>query len=370
MSAKPAPATRPTYPVPMTQIFMASAHSTTAIFDGVNVMLTRGRADRRASARSGWRLPKPLVPICGYPAIRFGLHAAARAGRAARGRQRLPSRRPGAGGPGRRVVSGAGRWIAIAYSVETELLGTGGGLAEGAAAVRRRAGAGHERQGGRRPRPAGAAGGARARAGAVATMLLRDDPEPRRWGAIGVDATGRVVEHPRRAVAAAARGRGDRADVHRRPRAGARRCSIACSRSSRDVIRDAYIPALLAGETITAGHARRLLRRALDARALPGRQPGAAARSVAAARPARAARRRRSGRGDRSGARGSSRPVASKPAPSSRRAPRSVPTWSWARARASRPARASSAPSSGRARSRRGDVADAVVTPERDGRRP
>ena len=28
---------------------------------------------------------------------------------------------------------------------------------------------------------------------AAATMLLRDDPEPQRWGAIGVDATGRVV---------------------------------------------------------------------------------------------------------------------------------------------------------------------------------
>ena len=59
-------------------------------------------------------------------------------------------------------------------------------------------------------------GGAAAR---VATMLLRDDPEPRRWGAIGVDATGRVVSILDARSPRPPEGAVTRADVHRRPRA-------------------------------------------------------------------------------------------------------------------------------------------------------
>ena len=45
----------------------------------VNVMLLAAGRSTRLGAL-GLAAPKPLVPVCGYPAIRFGLHAAARAG--------------------------------------------------------------------------------------------------------------------------------------------------------------------------------------------------------------------------------------------------------------------------------------------------
>ena len=91
------------------------------------MLLAAGRSTRLGPL--GLALPKPLVPICGYPAIAFGLRAAARAGRAPRGGQRVPPRRSGA----RRRWATAARWGSrIDYSVEAELLGTGGGIAHGA----------------------------------------------------------------------------------------------------------------------------------------------------------------------------------------------------------------------------------------------
>src|SRR4029079_14913989 len=155
------------------------------------MLLAAGRSTRLGAL--GLAAPTPLVPICGYPAIRFGLHAAARAG-ARRAVVNVFHRGDMVQAVlGERVLSGDGTpAIAITYSVETDLLGTGGGIAKA--------------------RPLFDDGpllvmnakvvaaldlpallGAHAAGGAVATMLLRDDPEPRRWGAIGVDAGGRVV---------------------------------------------------------------------------------------------------------------------------------------------------------------------------------
>jgi NDP-sugar pyrophosphorylase family protein len=187
--------------------------------------------------------------VCGYPAIRFGLHAAARAG-ARRAVVNVFHRGDLVQAVlGTRVV-GPGSAIDIAYSVETDLLGTGGGLAKA--------------------RPLFEAGpllvmnakvvadldltallAAHGRAGAVATMLLRDDPDARRWGAIGVDSSGRVVSildarsplPPEGAVT-------ERmfTGVHVLTPALLDRLQPVVS----DVIRDAYMPALRAGETITA----------------------------------------------------------------------------------------------------------------------
>ena len=194
-------------------------------------------------------------------------------------------------------------------------------------------------------------------------MLLRDDPDARRWGAIGVDATGRVVEHPGRPLAAAARGRGDGADVHGRPRAGARAArSPAAGRLGRHPRR------LHPGVAAPARRSRRSRTRGTSPST---RRPSATWRATSRccaipallARSARPARRRRSGRGDRRGARGCSSPAASRRARSSRRAPRSARTWSLgAGARVAAGARVERAvvwPGAVVT----GDVADAVVTP-------
>src|SRR6188508_1098021 len=92
------------------------------------MLLAAGRSTRLGAL--GLAAPKPLVPVCGYPAIRFGLHAAARAG-ARRAVVNVFHRGDMVQTVlGERVVSTSGTAIEIAYSVETELLGTGGGLAK------------------------------------------------------------------------------------------------------------------------------------------------------------------------------------------------------------------------------------------------
>jgi mannose-1-phosphate guanylyltransferase len=211
----------------------------------MNVMLlAAGRSTRLGTL--GLALPKPLVPICGIPAIRFGLHAAARAG-AGRVVINLFHR-----GDLVRATLGDGRslGIPIDYSVEEELLGTGGGLARARGLFA--------------PGPVLAMNAkvvadldlaallaAHDAGGAVATMLLRDDPEPERWGAIGVDASGRVVS-----ILDARSPRPPQGAVTARMFTGVhvlapalldRLQPIFC-----DVIRDAYVPALIAGETIRA----------------------------------------------------------------------------------------------------------------------
>jgi NDP-sugar pyrophosphorylase family protein len=214
----------------------------------VNVMLLAAGRSTRLGAL-GLAAPKPLVPVCGYPAIRFGLHAAARAG-ARRAVVNVFHRGDLVQAVlGARVV-GPSSAIDITYSVETDLLGTGGGLAKA--------------------RPLFEAGplllmnakvvadldltallAAHGPGGAVATMLLRDDPEARRWGAIGVDASGRVVS-----ILEARSPRPPQGAVTERMFTGVHVLEPALLDRLQpvvsDVIRDAYMPALLAGETIAA----------------------------------------------------------------------------------------------------------------------
>jgi mannose-1-phosphate guanylyltransferase len=211
----------------------------------MNVMLLAAGRSTRLGAL-GLELPKPLAPICGYPAIAFGLRAAARAG-AARAVVNVFHR-----GDLVRAALGDGRahGIAVAYSVELDLLGTGGGIAHArglfddgpvlvmnakvVADVDLRAfWAAHDAGGG------------------AATMLVRDDPEAERWGAIRVDASGRVVgildaRSPRPPAGAVIARMFTGIHVLGPPVLD--RLQPVWS----DVIRDAYIPALLAGETIRA----------------------------------------------------------------------------------------------------------------------
>src|SRR3954469_3429243 len=211
------------------------------------MLLAAGRSTRLGAL--GLAAPKPLVPVCGYPAIRFGLHAAARAG-ARRAVVNVFHRGDLVQAVlGARVV-GPDSAIDVAYSVETDLLGTGGGLAKA--------------------RPLFEAGpllvmnakvvadldlaallAAHGQGASVATMLLRDDPEARRWGAIGVDASGRVVT-----ILGARSPRPPQGGVTERMFTGVHMLAPALLDRLQpvvsDVIRDAYIPALLAGETIAA----------------------------------------------------------------------------------------------------------------------
>src|SRR5262249_9687325 len=84
-----------------------------------------------------------------------------------------------------------------------------------------------------------------------ATMLLRDDPDPERWGAVGADSTGRVVR-----ILDARSPRPPEGPVTLRMFTGVHVLRSALldrlSPVFSDVIRDAYIPALLAGATIRA----------------------------------------------------------------------------------------------------------------------
>jgi len=212
--------------------------------DTAVMLLAAGRGTRLGPL--GLSLPKPLVPICGYPAIRFSLAACARAGldHAVVNVHHLGDRLRAALGDG--VATG----VAIRYSVESQLLGTGGGLAHARAlwgggrvlVINAKVVADVDLAAVERGHVA---------AGAQATLLLRDDPHPRRWGAIQVDATGRVVgildarsPHPPQGPVVERMFTG----IHvMEPALLDRLRAVPC-----DVIRDAYIPALEAGAHIAA----------------------------------------------------------------------------------------------------------------------
>jgi NDP-sugar pyrophosphorylase family protein len=226
----------------MTQIFIAADGSMNR--HPMNVMLLAAGRSTRLGAL-GAALPKPLVPVCGYPAIAFGLAACARAGF---GRAIVNVFHHG--DLLRRTLGARTADVALTYSVETDLLGTGGGIAKARELM----------EPGRllvmnakvvADLDLASLVAAHGAGDALATMLLRDDPDARRWGAISCDETGRVV-----GILDARSPRPPEGRVTERMFTGVhviepalmdRLSPIVC-----DVIRDAYIPALLAGETIRA----------------------------------------------------------------------------------------------------------------------
>lgn len=211
----------------------------------MNVMLLAAGRSTRLGAL-GLSLPKPLVPVCGYPAIRYGLAACARAG--------LTAAVINLYHHGDRISAalgdGAPFGVALRYSTEVELLGTGGGIAKARPLFA--------------PGPMlvmnakvvadvdlGAVVRAHHQGGGVATMVLRDDPDARRWGAIATDATGRVVsvlDHHSPQPAEGLVTEWMFTGIHiLEPALLDRLSPQPC-----DVIRDAYIPALEAGARIMA----------------------------------------------------------------------------------------------------------------------
>jgi NDP-sugar pyrophosphorylase family protein len=208
------------------------------------MILAAGRSTRLGAI--GLALPKPLLPVCGYPAITFAIELCRRAGLADivvnlhHHRDKL----------GQTLGDGSRFGVRLRYSVEEELLGTGGALWKARAMFA--------------PGPILVINGkvaadidlqtvidahAKAPAGRVATMVVRDDPNPELWAPIGVDATSAVFS---------IRGkRGERTasgPIHPRMFAGIHVVEPALldrlPEGVSDVIGDAYIPALLAGQRI------------------------------------------------------------------------------------------------------------------------
>jgi mannose-1-phosphate guanylyltransferase len=223
--------------------------------DRMNVMLlAAGRSTRLGAI--GAALPKPLIPISGHPAITFGLAACARAGFTHAVVNLFHH-----GDLLRAALGDEACGVKLRYSIETDLLGTGGGIAHArpsfgpgpllvmnakvvadldlATFVEAHAAAQDRKRNG---------------LGALATMMVRDDPDARRWGAIASDETGRVV-----GILDARSPRPPEGRVTERMFTGIHVLEPALLDRLRpvvsDVIRDAYIPALLAGATF---HAERL----------------------------------------------------------------------------------------------------------------
>jgi NDP-sugar pyrophosphorylase family protein len=209
------------------------------------MLLAAGRSTRLGSL--GQVLPKPLLPICGYPAICFGLASLAAAGI----REVVVNLHHHGEMIRAALGDGAAFGVRVLYSEEPELLGTAGGLAQA--------------------RPLFAQSdavvvvnakvvadvdirevvAAHRTTGADATMVLRDVPDARRWGAISADATGRVVR-----ILDAESPHAPSGPVVERMFTGIQVLGPAVLDRLRpvfsDSIREGYIPALQAGAEVRA----------------------------------------------------------------------------------------------------------------------
>ena len=210
------------------------------------MILAAGRSTRLGSM--GLALPKPLLPVCGYPAITYGIELCRRAGLT----DIVINLHHHGDKIGQTLGDGSRFGVRLRYSVEEELLGTGGALwkarymfSPGPVLVMNGKVAADVDLGSvlvaHREAPQGT----------VATMVVREDPHPELWAPIGVDSTGAVMSI-----------RGKRADrtahgpilprmfvgVHVVEPGLLDRLPEGVS----DVIGDAYIPALLAGNRIAS----------------------------------------------------------------------------------------------------------------------
>jgi NDP-sugar pyrophosphorylase family protein len=210
------------------------------------MILAAGRSTRLGSI--GVALPKPLLPICGYPAVTFALELCRRAGLC----NVVINLHHHGDKIGQTLGDGSRFGVRLRYSSEEELLGTGGALWKARYMFS--------------PGPVLVINGKIAadidlnavvdahRAvplGTVATMVLREDPTPELWSPIGVDTSGAVFTI-----------RGKRTDrtalgailprmftgIHVVEPGLLDRLPEGVS----DIIGDAYIPALLAGNRIAS----------------------------------------------------------------------------------------------------------------------
>ena len=86
------------------------------------MILAAGRSSRLGSM--GMALPKPLLPVCGFPAITFGIELCRRAGLF----DIVINLHHHGDKIGQTLGDGSRFGVRLRYSVEEELLGTGGAL--------------------------------------------------------------------------------------------------------------------------------------------------------------------------------------------------------------------------------------------------
>ncbi|HEX7599672.1 MAG TPA: NDP-sugar synthase [Polyangia bacterium] len=208
------------------------------------MILAAGRSTRLGSL--GMALPKPLLPICGYPAVTYALALCREAGL----HDIVINLHHHGDKIGRTLEDGSRFGVQLRYSSEEELLGTGGGVAkarplfhsEPVLIINGKVAADIDLR-------AVLAAHAQAPAGTVATMVLREDPHPELWAPIGVDAEGAVLSI-----------RGHRSELANRALLAPRMFTgihvVESALLNRlpggicDMIGDAYVPALLAGDRI------------------------------------------------------------------------------------------------------------------------
>jgi NDP-sugar pyrophosphorylase family protein len=190
--------------------------------------------------------PKPLLPLCNVPILRWGLAALARAGI----REVVVNLHHLGGQIAAELGDGSSAGISIAYSHEPTILGTGGGLRQ---ALPKLGGEAFVAWNGKVVLDVdlAAVAAAHLRAGALATMVVRTDLGGERWGAVEI-AGGRVVrllgtrapDAPPPGTATACMFTGVQVlepELVRRLPAGE-----SC------IVRDALVPALAAGAPIAA----------------------------------------------------------------------------------------------------------------------
>jgi NDP-sugar pyrophosphorylase family protein len=208
------------------------------------MILAAGRSTRLGSM--GRALPKPLLPVCGYPAITYSIELCRRAGL----HDIVINLHHHGDKIGQTLGDGSRFGVRLRYSVEEELYGTGGALWKArymfspgpVLVLNGKVAADIDLN-------AVVAAHRNAPQGTVATMVVREDPNPELWAPIGVDTTGAVLSI-----------RGKRADRTALgpvlPRMFAGIHVVEPGLLDRlpewvsDVIGDAYIPALLAGNRI------------------------------------------------------------------------------------------------------------------------
>jgi len=208
------------------------------------MILAAGRSTRLGSL--GLALPKPLLPICGYPAITYVLALCREAGLC----DVVINLHHHGDKLGSTLEDGSRFGVNIRYSGEEELLGTGGGVrharslfrSEPVLIINGKIAAEIDLR-------AVVAAHLQAPAGTVATMVLREDPHPELWAPIGVRSDGRVLSLRGQSLAhSAGPPLAPRmfTGIHVVESALLDRLPAGVS----DMIGDAYIPALLAGERI------------------------------------------------------------------------------------------------------------------------